>query len=61
MVLIALKETYMVLSFVFTYVGVVYGGGTEGACTRPYELAVVVVDVWSGVEIAIGCEEDVPR
>ena len=61
MVLVALEETYMVFSFVFAYVRVVCGGRTECACAGPDELAMVIVDVWSGIDVAIGREEDVSR
>lgn len=51
----------MVFSFIFAYVRVVCGGGTECACAGPDELAMVIVDVWSGIDVAIGREEDVSR
>lgn len=61
MVLVTLEETYMVFSFISAYVRVMCGGGTECACAGPDESAIVIVDVWSGIDVAIGREEDVSR
>jgi hypothetical protein len=60
-VLVTLEETYVVFSFIFAYMRVMCGGGTECPCAGPDELAMVIVDVWSGIDVSIGRKEDVSR
>lgn len=59
--LFALEEAEVVGALVRAYSRSMGGFRTTGAGAGPDEVAIVVVDVWCWVEIAVGCEEDVAR
>ena len=61
LMLLPLKVTNMIFSIVRAYSRRVGGLGAAGACSRPHQIAIVVVDVGSWVEVAVGREEDVAR
>lgn len=61
LMLFPLKITQMVFPFVLTHSRGVRRLGTARACARPHEIAGIVVDVWSGIDVAVGSKEDVAR
>lgn len=61
LMLLSFEIAQVIRSPVCTYSWRVSGLGTAGSCARPHEVAKVVVDVWSGIEISIRREEDISR
>jgi hypothetical protein len=61
LMLLALKETEMFGPFVVAWSRRMSGFRTAGSRAGPDKITVVVVDVWTRVEVAIRTEEDVAR
>ena len=59
MVLTPLEEANVVRALIVADMRIVGCRATQRACTRPDELSIVIVDVWSGIRVPVWCKEDV--
>lgn len=61
MVLVPLEKANMVFALVLADMRVVGCRATQGTCTRPDKLSIVVVDIRSGIRVSVRCKKDVAR
>ena len=59
MVLTPLEEANVVRTLIIADMRIMGCRATQRACTRPDELPIVIVDVWSGIRVPVWCKEDV--
>jgi hypothetical protein len=61
LVLFSLEIAQVILALVLAYARCVCRLGPRRAGARPDQVAIVVVDVRTGIEVSVGSEEDVSR